>query len=158
MDWPRRSELRELPAELGQPASVLLLADPVWPFEAVADALSGLGYAGWIARSPEEAWMRLSTAGRRADVVVACASTGREEGLQWIFEAGPTHPELRALVILDLERCAAPVVIAWRLARLPNLISIIEFAASPQWIVSRIEALLFRPAPSPRTSPLGRAA
>jgi ActR/RegA family two-component response regulator len=153
MEWPRRGEL---PADCSQGAGVLLLADPAWPFQPVAYALRDLGYTSLMAGSPEEAWMQLRAGG--CGVVVVCASTGTEEGLQWIFEAALTRPELRVLVILDLERCAAPAVLVWRLMQLAKATSIVKLSAPPEHIVSRIEALLNQPAPSPRTSPLDRAA
>jgi hypothetical protein len=153
MKWHRRSQL---PAGLGQPASTLLLANPVWPFEVVASLLRNRGYTGWTARSHEEARRHLNARDRRIDILVASTSTGDEDDLQLVFEVGSTRPELRVLVLLDLERCAAPVVIVWRLARLPNTASIIELAASPERIVARIEALLTRPAPLPYPAPVDR--
>jgi hypothetical protein len=137
-----------------QRASILLLADRVWPFEAVANRLRALDYATWIARDSEEARMQLSAPGCGVDVVVAHASSFGEDCLGWLFEAAPTRPSLRALVILDLERCSAPLVIAWQLARLPNVTSMIELPASPRRIVSQIAALLSQAVPSPRVNTL----
>jgi hypothetical protein len=116
--------------------------------------LWNLGYTGWIAWSSEEARRHLSAPDHRVDAVLVCTSTGGEGGLQLAIEAATTRPELRILVILDLERRAAPVVIAWRLARLPNTTSMIELAASSERIVSRVEALLCRPAPLPHPTPV----